>query len=112
MVNELEWLDRELGRNIRAARERAVPRLTQEDLAGRAGLARTSITNIESGNQQPTLHALWHIAEALAVSPCELLPAWPRSGTPASNTDLPSDVPDGTRAFLERIAATPSRQRR
>lgn len=113
-MEDLDWLDRELGNRIRAARERTTPRLTQDALAQRAGLARTSITNIETGNQQPTLHALWRIADALGVSPCDLLPPWPRPGKRSNSRGLPADVPQGTRAFLERLehtAATPTRRR-
>jgi len=113
-VDNLDWLDRELGSRIRKARGSSTPRLTQDALAQRARLARTSITNIETGNQQPTLHALWRIADALGVSPCELLPPWSRSGTQPVSGDLPADVPEGTRAFLERLErkSTPSTRRR
>ncbi len=113
-MEDLDWLDRELGKRIRAARERAIPRLTQDALAQRAGLARTSITNIETGNQQPTLHALWRIADALEVSACDLLPPWPGPGPGkrSNSRGLPADVPQGTRAFLERLEdATPTRRR-
>ncbi len=113
-VDDLDWLDRELGKRIRVARGRTTPSLTQDALAQRAGLARTSITNIETGNQQPTLHALWRIADALGVSPCDLLPPWPRPGKRSNSRGLPTDVPQGTRAFLERLentAATPTRRR-
>lgn len=102
-VGDLDWLDRELGKRIRAAREGTTPRLTQDVLAQRSGLARTSITNIETGNQQPTLHALWRIADALDRSPCELLPPWPRSAARPAHASLPTDVPQGTRAFLESL---------
>lgn len=53
----------ELGQRIRALRR--ARGLTQEQLAGLVGLERTSITNIESGNQQVTLSKLILIAEAL-----------------------------------------------
>lgn len=110
-MGELDWLSRELGQRIREVRERASPRLTQEALAQRVGLARTSITNIESGNQQPTIHALWRMADALDVSPCELLPPWPRADARSPSNELPHDVPAGTRAFLERLTENPTRRR-
>lgn len=113
-MDDLDWLDCELGKRIRDGRERATPRLTQDVLAQRAGLARTSITNIETGNQQPTLHALWRIADALGMSPCDLLPPWPRPSARPDSSGLPADVPQGTRAFLERLehpAATATRRR-
>ncbi len=49
-------------------------RLTQEALAARARLTRTSIINIEKGRQQILLHTLVDIANALSVSPIELIP--------------------------------------
>jgi transcriptional regulator with XRE-family HTH domain len=100
-VDETDWLYREIGTRIRNARLTAD--LTQMVLAHQAGLARTSITNIEKGNQQPTIHALWRIADAVGVSPCQLLPAWPSSSSD-SEPYLPDDVPTATRAALLRIA--------
>lgn len=49
--------------------------LTQEALAQKASLTRTSIVNIEKGRQQILLHTLVDIARALGVTPGELLPA-------------------------------------
>ncbi|NJP44603.1 helix-turn-helix domain-containing protein [Actinacidiphila epipremni] len=61
-----------VGRNIRAARQRA--ELTQELLARQAGLSRGSITNMESGTQAPPPYRLARIAAALHVEPADLLP--------------------------------------
>lgn len=49
-------------------------RLTQEALANRTGLTRTSIINIEKGRQQILLHTLIDISRALQVSVIELIP--------------------------------------
>lgn len=49
-------------------------RMTQEMLAARAKLTRTSIINIEKGRQQILLHTLVDIATALNVAPVELIP--------------------------------------
>ena len=55
--------DREVGLRLqRARRERGV---TQEELARRVDLSRTSITNIEKGRQRILLHQLVDIAAAL-----------------------------------------------
>jgi len=62
----------ELGILVRKNRDRL--KLTQETLAERVGLSRTSITNIESGRQKILLHHLFLLAEALSVSPQALLP--------------------------------------
>lgn len=103
-MNDEDWLYGAIGRRIREARLQAG--MTQAALGDAVGLARTSMTNIESGNQQPTIHALWRMSDALRVSPCDLLPEWPKRSS--SNVSLPEDVPDATRAVLERLASAPS----
>lgn len=60
------------GQRLRKARRQA--KLTQEALGKRVGLSRTSITNIEQGNQHVGLHLLYELAKALGVRPVELLP--------------------------------------
>ncbi len=62
----------ELGRRIKEEREEKC--LTQETLATRVSLTRTTITNIEKGRQQLLVHTLVEIAKALNVSPESLLP--------------------------------------
>jgi DNA-binding XRE family transcriptional regulator len=49
-------------------------RLTQEALATKAALTRTSIINIEKGRQQILLHTLVDISRALQVPISDLLP--------------------------------------
>lgn len=68
----MEQLYREFGRLIRKRRKDAG--LSQDDLAGRVGLARTSITNIEQGRQHVSLHVLYQLSNAVGVQPHELLP--------------------------------------
>jgi transcriptional regulator with XRE-family HTH domain len=68
----MEPLYTEFGRILREARTEA--KLTQVGLAERVGLSRTSITNIERGNQHVGLHLLYQLANALGVSPTDLLP--------------------------------------
>ena len=63
----------ELARRLRLAREAAG--LTQEALASRIGLTRTSITNIERGSQHIPLHLLFAIAGAVGVEAATLLPS-------------------------------------
>lgn len=50
-------------------------KLTQGELADLVGLERTSITNIESGNQKVPLHVLYRICEQLNVPVADVLPA-------------------------------------
>jgi transcriptional regulator with XRE-family HTH domain len=63
------------GRELRRVRKERG--LTQSDLAQRVHLGRTSVANIESGQQRVYLHTLMKLAAALHVSPAELLPEEP-----------------------------------
>ena len=56
-------------------RRRRELKLTQAQLARLCGLARGSIANIERGNQRPTIHTLWDLADALEVDMRSLLPS-------------------------------------
>lgn len=62
----------ELGRRIKDARKKG--HLTQEALATKVSLTRTTVTNIEKGRQQLLVHTLVDIADALNVTPEFLLP--------------------------------------
>ncbi len=70
---EFDELYRELGRKIRAARERS-GQFSQEKLAKRLGISRASIVNIEAGRQHAPLHLLWEIAEILGTDLTLLIP--------------------------------------
>jgi transcriptional regulator with XRE-family HTH domain len=61
-----------VGTRIRDARERA--RLTQEEVADRAGLDRKTISRIENGVMAVLIDHLLDIADALGVPPSSLLP--------------------------------------
>ncbi len=62
----------EFGRIVQERRRKAG--LTQEALAKRVKMSRTSVTNIEKGRQQLPLHMLNAFADALGVEPPALLP--------------------------------------
>jgi DNA-binding XRE family transcriptional regulator len=49
--------------------------LTQSALAKQIGVSRTSIVNIEGGNQHAPLHVLWDIAESLDRNLGSLIPS-------------------------------------
>ena len=57
--------------NLRRLREKAG--LSQEELAARAGLARTYISGIENGRRNPTVIVLYEIAVQLEADPRDLL---------------------------------------
>lgn len=61
-----------VGRQIAKARD---GKMTQEVLARKVKLTRTSIINIEKGRQQIQLCTLVEIARELAVPPADLIPA-------------------------------------
>ena len=62
---------RVVGKRIRQARIKA--NMTQEMLSKKVGLGRTSITNIEDGQQKIRLHTLFAIAKALDLTTQELI---------------------------------------
>ncbi|MCK1817393.1 helix-turn-helix domain-containing protein [Streptomyces sp. XM4011] len=61
-----------VGRLIREARLHA--NLSQEELAERANLDRKTVSRIEGGVMSPRVDSLLDIADALGVSPRDLLP--------------------------------------
>ncbi|MBI2260705.1 MAG: helix-turn-helix transcriptional regulator [Caulobacterales bacterium] len=61
----------QLGRNVRTIRTEIG--LSQEEVAFRAGLKRSYLSDLERGTRNPTVRALGRIAEALGVPPSRLL---------------------------------------
>lgn len=62
-----------IGANIKAARIHAG--LSQDDLASKLGLLRTSVTNIEAGRQKASISAIYIICSNLDVKMIDILPA-------------------------------------
>ena len=60
-----------VGRTIR--RQRKDKKLSQEVLSGLAGMARSHIAMIESGEKQANFESIWRIANALGIKPSELV---------------------------------------
>jgi transcriptional regulator with XRE-family HTH domain len=54
-----------VGRNVR--RLRAAAGLSQAKLAERMGVDRAYVSGLESGERNPTIVTLWHVAQALGV---------------------------------------------
>jgi transcriptional regulator with XRE-family HTH domain len=90
-------------RRLREAEGGSLRKLTQAALAKEVGLERTSITNIERGNQKVPLHVLYRICEVLHVPVSDLLP----SLTEAQAVDVPSQV--GELTFQGRNVITTPR---
>ncbi len=64
-----------IGERVRQIREAHTPRMSQQELAEILKLKRTSITNIECGNQKPTLDALYLLCEHFGLKVENVLPA-------------------------------------
>lgn len=63
-----------IGERIRQIREAQTPRMSQGGLAEILGLKRTSVTNIEQGNQKPTLDTLYRLCEHFGVEISHVVP--------------------------------------
>ncbi|WP_312052049.1 helix-turn-helix domain-containing protein [Brevundimonas diminuta] len=60
-----------VGRNLKRIRvERG---LTQEELAERSGFSQQYISDMERGRRNPTIVSLWELAQAIGVTPVDLI---------------------------------------
>lgn len=69
---KIDVIYKEFGKLLKKSRSEA--NLTQEALAKRVGLNRTSITNIEKGRQHINLHMLYVLSNSIGIRPSDLLP--------------------------------------
>lgn len=60
-----------VGRNVR--RFRLAAALTQEQLAERSGFGQQYISDLERGRENPTVVTLFELAQALSVTPVDLI---------------------------------------
>jgi transcriptional regulator with XRE-family HTH domain len=60
-----------LGRNVRDARLRSG--ISQEELAFRADMKRSYVSDLERGTRNPSIKAIARLASALEVEPASLL---------------------------------------
>lgn len=99
-----------IGKKVRDLRtERG---MTQERLAKAVRTARTSITNLEQGNQAVPLHQLFAIAEALDTEISQLLPTraevgGPEPAAPVRISGMPSPPPRQTAHLITTLLAEP-----
>jgi transcriptional regulator with XRE-family HTH domain len=61
-----------IGVQVKKARERAL--LTQQELAGRAGIGLTTLNRIENDHAEPHFRTIRKIAKALGVDATTLIP--------------------------------------
>ncbi|SRR5712691_1805416 len=87
-----DWLSiyEMIGARIRD--ERRKQHLTQDELASRVGLKRTSITNVERGRQKLLVHTLVEIANCLGTSPARFLAAFDTKAPLMLPDNLPASV--------------------
>lgn len=104
------WIDSfyaSVGTNVRSARVAAD--VSQELLAQRVGLTRSSIANLEAGRQRVALHLFFLIADALDSDACELLPSErSRPHNPLNLTNIDDklvDSPETMRNFVHGAIA-------
>lgn len=96
-----------IGKLVRSAREHA--ELTQDELAQRVGLTRTSITNIENGRQNIQVHTLYAIAEALNLPTSALLPSTSNETLRFEEVEgrLPEDLAPSEREWVKHVLTLP-----
>lgn len=101
---DTEYFYEEFGRRLQASRRQA--KLTQKELAARVNMSRSSLANVERGNQRVALHQFAELATAIGVDPATLLPALDglasRLGRAASAAKVPSDVAAWGARAIER----------
>jgi len=83
-------------------RRRKLLDMKQHDLAGKLGISRGSLANIETGRQSVLVHQLYKFANTLDLAPADLLPP---VGLPDAKQDLTHVMPrDLDRRHQEQIA--------
>ncbi len=95
-----------VGSKVRSARLAA--EISQEFLANKVGLTRSSVANLEAGRQRIALHLFVAIAHALNKDACELLPERPQSHRASIISDLQeelADSPESMRSFVRGAVA-------
>ena len=89
-MTDFDEFYRGVGRKIRQTRENQ--HLSQDSLAQRLGISRTSMVNIEAGRQRTPLHVLWQIAELLETKLTLLIPTPEELLAPQNQTVLDREM--------------------
>lgn len=90
-----------LGQRIKKYRE--ARRMTQEMLAQKVGLGRTSVTNIEKGIQQILAHQSVLFANALGVDLDQLIPSSVTSSQEQAFALLPAGASEQEKAWVLNV---------
>jgi transcriptional regulator with XRE-family HTH domain len=88
-----------LGKNIRHFRRSL--KISQEQLAGRCGLHRSYLSDVERGSRNPSFLTLWAVARGMGLTVSELTRDLATDGAqniPLTKPDFPLDPANGTDA--------------
>ena len=94
---------KEIGAVIKSRRKTL--EMKQETLAGRLGISRGSLANVETGRQSILVHQLYNFADARQLTPFDLLPP-PSSDhlrTEPSELPLPGDLKAQQKEQITRL---------
>ncbi len=69
-------------------RKRRASDLTQDALAGKLGMSRGALANIETGRQNVLVHQLYRLAAELEMNVHDLLPPPPAAASNANRSDI------------------------
>lgn len=100
----------QFGRAVRRLREERS--LTQGELAKQIGLSRTSVTNLESGRQNPPLSLLPELSSALGVDVITLITCTAEEAVGTPTQLLTGQIRDGNlRRWVNEIISEPVSER-
>jgi DNA-binding XRE family transcriptional regulator len=94
-----ETFNKKIGSNLKSLRLMR-KELTQDKLAELVSLSRPSIVNIEKGRQQITVFQLIQFADALSVSPSDIIYFADRHDYPPNTIELHDTIPSKFRNFV------------
>ncbi|MHB1232305.1 MAG: helix-turn-helix domain-containing protein [Burkholderiales bacterium] len=106
---DVDRLYQQIGKTIYDLRQAKKPRLTQAGLAELLGVTRTSITNIEKGEQRIPLHLLYTLCAKLSVQISDLIPAvedvaGQLPDTTSRKPDQSTKMPPKTAALIRNLS--------
>lgn len=116
MLNS-KLLYEKIGQRIKEIREQSDSEIRQQQLADVLGLTRTSITNIEKGNQKITLDALYKFCDYFKIEVSDLLPSVQSVKTEGASVEVEvgdklHKIPPKAGAVIKRLTSTSSVRRR
>lgn len=106
---DVDRLYQQIGKAIHDLRQAKKPKLTQAALAEILGVTRTSITNIEKGEQRIPLHLLYTLCANLSVQISDVIPVVEDIVGQSPNTtsrlpDQSTKMPPKTAALIRNLS--------